>query len=245
MNRGKNFWCFFIIFSIWGSFLCDDFFIFLNHSVEYNYNLRTSLYFPLHFLYNLREVMSLLCTSASTLALLIIYMTLASHAIFFSSNFFLQKMRYWSTCFDYLICHENKCHTVGDDTVNYAVESKCYSFCDCYYCPLPYRSVIIWLAVRIFKIDEIWYSFILCSKPSDNSLHILFLFFEIILLDLTLNWKTLTFPNNLLFIYSCIHSKVFIESIFNTKCCARLWELLQWAKRQDFVLLKLRSMVGK
>lgn len=188
-NLGKNFWCLFIIFSIWGSSLCDGFFIFLNHSIEYNYNLRTSSYFPLHFLYNLREVMSLLCTSASTLALLIIYMTSASHAIFLSSNF-SKKWEYWRTCFDYLICHENKCPTVGDDTVNYAVESKCHSFCDCYYCHPPYRTVIIWLAVRIFKIDEIWYFFVLCSKPSDNSLYILFLFFEIILSDLTLNWNS-------------------------------------------------------
>lgn len=149
---------------------------------------------------------------------LIISMTWASDAISLNSNFFLYTMGILKHLLDYAtICHENKCHNVGKDTVNYQVESKCYSYVIAVTATFLI-GLIIWLAVRIFMTDKIWHSFALCSRLSDNSLYVLFLFFfEVIWLALTFNCKTLTSPNNNLFIHSCIHSKVITESVVNTR----------------------------
>lgn len=101
------------------------------------------------------------------------------------------KWGYWSTCSDYSkMCHENKCHNVGDDNVNYKVEANCYLYCDCYCCHFPFR---LWSPDWLWEYSwliKIWYSFALSSKPSDNALYIHFPCFEVILTALTFNCKT-------------------------------------------------------
>lgn len=88
------------------------------------------------------------------------------------------KWGYWSTCsYDPKICRENECHDVGDDTVNCEVKSKCYPYGDCCYCHLFYRTVIIWLAMRIFMTDKIWLILLLSVPNLQTILSIIMIYF--------------------------------------------------------------------
>lgn len=211
--RWNYFWYLFIMFSPWCSFFCNGFFIFLTHSVEWNYNVRTSPYLPLHILHNFRDVTRNCFAHLHTGTAYSVLSALVSNST---------EWRYWSTCSDCLkICRENECRNVDDDPVNYKVESKCYSHCDCY-CHFPYRTVIVWLAMSIFMTDKIWLVLLLCFKPSDDSLYILVLFFEVI-------WSALMFKTHIpkqSFVHLFMHSfKGICWEHINTRYHTRLWEL--------------------